>query len=94
MHGREHASPYHHLFIMVLLSFMAMYVLMYAMVDRAANIHPSFNQAYMAGLMTAPMVVLELLLMIANARSFEMQMKSLQTADTNAQSANKLLAYG
>ncbi len=32
--------------------------------------------------------------MIANARSFEMQMKSIQTADTNAQSANKLLAYG
>ena len=32
--------------------------------------------------------------MIANARSFEMQMKSLQTADTNAQAANKLLAYG
>lgn len=32
--------------------------------------------------------------MIANARSFEMQMKSIQTADTNAQAANKLLAYG
>ncbi len=32
--------------------------------------------------------------MIAQARSFEMQMKSIQTADTNAQSANKLLAYG
>lgn len=32
--------------------------------------------------------------MIANARSFEMQMKSISTADTNAQSANKLLAYG
>jgi flagellar basal-body rod protein FlgF len=32
--------------------------------------------------------------MIANARSFEMQMKSITTADTNAQSANKLLAYG
>ena len=32
--------------------------------------------------------------MIANGRSFEMQMKSIQTADTNAQSANKLLAYG
>lgn len=31
--------------------------------------------------------------MIANARSFEMQMKSIQTADTNAQSANKLLAH-
>ena len=32
--------------------------------------------------------------MIANARSFEMQMKSMRTADENAQSANKLLAYG
>ena len=32
--------------------------------------------------------------MIANGRSFEMQMKAMQTADTNAQSANKLLAYG
>jgi flagellar basal-body rod protein FlgF len=32
--------------------------------------------------------------MIANGRSFEMQMKSIQTADNNAQSANKLLAYG
>jgi len=31
--------------------------------------------------------------MIANGRSFEMQMKSIQSADTNAQSANKLLAY-
>ncbi|MDM0108891.1 flagellar basal body rod protein FlgF [Variovorax sp. J22R24] len=32
--------------------------------------------------------------MIANGRSFEMQMKAISTADTNAQSANKLLAYG
>ena len=32
--------------------------------------------------------------MIANARGFEMQMKSMKTADTNAQSANKLLSYG
>ncbi|MDH6591135.1 flagellar basal-body rod protein FlgF [Variovorax sp. TBS-050B] len=32
--------------------------------------------------------------MIANARSFEMQMKAMRTADDNAQSANKLLAYG
>ena len=32
--------------------------------------------------------------MIANARRFEIQMKSIQTADINAQSANKLLAYG
>ncbi len=32
--------------------------------------------------------------MIANARSFEMQMKSMQSADINAQAANKLLSYG
>jgi len=32
--------------------------------------------------------------MIANGRSFEMQMKSIQSADLNAQAANKLLAYG
>jgi flagellar basal-body rod protein FlgF len=32
--------------------------------------------------------------MIANARLFEFQMKSLQTASDNAQTANKLLAYG
>jgi flagellar basal-body rod protein FlgF len=32
--------------------------------------------------------------MIAQARSFEMQMKAMQTANDNAQSANKLLAYG
>jgi flagellar basal-body rod protein FlgF len=32
--------------------------------------------------------------MIANARLFEIQMKSIQNADTNAQSANRLLAHG
>jgi hypothetical protein len=39
------------------LSFISMYVLMYAMVDRFANVYPNFNQFYMAGLMTAPMVL-------------------------------------
>lgn len=48
---------------MLLLSFAAMYVLMYAMVDRLGNAVPNINTAYMAGLMTAPMVILELLLM-------------------------------
>jgi uncharacterized protein (DUF305 family) len=56
-------GAYARLAIMAALSFGAMYVLMYAMVDRTAHIHPSLNQAYMAGLMTAPMVVFELLLM-------------------------------
>lgn len=48
---------------MALASFAAMYVLMYAMVDRFANVFGNVNQAYMAGLMAAPMVVIELLLM-------------------------------
>ncbi len=48
---------------MVVLSFISMYVLMYAMVDSFANVYPNFNQFYMAGLMTAPMLIIELLLM-------------------------------
>ncbi|OYX36702.1 MAG: DUF305 domain-containing protein [Caulobacterales bacterium 32-69-10] len=65
----DHQSPtmqrkhYGKLALMIVLSFVSMYILMYAMVDKATNIHPSLNQAYMAGLMTAPMVVIELLLM-------------------------------
>ncbi|TCS14146.1 DUF305 domain-containing protein [Caulobacter sp. BK020] len=60
---QEHHRPYLRLAVMTALSFAAMYALMYAMVDRASSIRPNLNQAYMAGLMTAPMVVLELLLM-------------------------------
>ena len=48
---------------MTVLSFISMYILMYAMVDRLANVYPNLNQIYMAGLMTAPMVIIELLLM-------------------------------
>lgn len=49
--------------IMLVLSFVSMYLLMYAMVDRFSNVLPNFNQFYMAGLMVAPMAVIELLLM-------------------------------
>lgn len=49
--------------VMIALSFVAMYIFMYAMVDVFANVFPNTNQFYMAGLMTAPMVVFELLLM-------------------------------
>lgn len=56
-------THYRSLLIMTLLSFISMYVLMYAMVDSPANVFPSFNQFYMAGLMTAPMVIIEMLLM-------------------------------
>lgn len=58
-------SHYRRLLAMAGLSFIAMYALMYAMVDMRANVYMNFNQAYMAGLMTAPMVILELLLMRA-----------------------------
>ena len=58
-----HASHYNRLFIMIGLSFVAMFVLMYAMVDSITNVYANVNQFYMAGLMTAPMVILELLLM-------------------------------
>lgn len=57
------SSHYGRLLIMTVISFIAMYVLMYAMVDRIANVYPSLNQFYMAGLMTAAMVVVELLVM-------------------------------
>ncbi len=54
---------YRRLLLMAVLSFVSMYTLMYAMVDRFANVYANFNQFYMAGLMAAPMVVIELALM-------------------------------
>jgi uncharacterized protein (DUF305 family) len=48
---------------MAALSFLSMYALMYAMVDRLQNVYPNLNQFYMAGLMAAPMVLIELALM-------------------------------
>ena len=48
---------------MMLVSFIAMYILMYAMVDSFSNVIHNVNQFYMAGLMSAPMMVIELLLM-------------------------------
>jgi uncharacterized protein (DUF305 family) len=48
---------------MAVLSYAAMYALMYAMVDKFTDVYSSLNQAYMAGLMTAPMVLIELALM-------------------------------
>ncbi len=54
---------YTRLGFMLLLSFLAMYGFMYAMVDSLPNVFGNINQAYMAGLMAAPMGVLELLLM-------------------------------
>lgn len=57
--------PYRSLLIMAGLSFLSMYILMYAMVDVIGNVYPSLNQFYMAALMTAPMMVIEIFLMSA-----------------------------
>jgi uncharacterized protein (DUF305 family) len=62
-HGGAHAMSYRSLGLMAVLHFAAMFVLMYAMVNTFANALPNINQAYMAGLMTAPMLIFELLLM-------------------------------
>lgn len=56
-------SHYHRLAIMAALSLVAMYFLMYAMVDRPSYVYGNLNQFFMAGLMTAPMVVIELIVM-------------------------------
>ena len=64
MHAAAMTTPgYSRLLWMTVLSFIFMYCLMYAMVDRFGNVWSSYNQFYMAGLMTSPMVGLELLLM-------------------------------
>jgi uncharacterized protein (DUF305 family) len=55
--------PYRRLMIMAFSAFLSMYVLMYAMVDEIQNVFPNLNQLYMAGLMTAPMIIFELALM-------------------------------
>ncbi len=47
------------LLIMIAISFAAMLLLMYAMVDNTDNIILNLNQIYMAGLMTAAMVIIE-----------------------------------
>ena len=49
--------------VMFVLHFIAMYVLMYAMVNTFSNVHLNHNQFYMAALMAAPMLILELILM-------------------------------
>ena len=58
-----HDNTYKKLLAMTVLSFASMYILMYAMVDQLANVIPNINQFYMAGLMAAPMVLIELVLM-------------------------------
>jgi hypothetical protein len=60
-----HGGQNHYLRLvgMVVLSFISMYILMYSMAHSIADVYNSLNQVYMAGLMTTPMVVIELWLM-------------------------------
>jgi cation transport ATPase len=60
-----HTNYYRKLLVMAVLSFVAMYFLMYAMVDSFSNVFHSVNQFYMALLMTAAMILIELLVMRA-----------------------------
>src|SRR5215207_11419414 len=54
---------YPKLWVMALLSFISMYILMYAMVNSIGNVFNNVNEFYMAGLMTAPMIPIEIFLM-------------------------------
>ena len=56
-------TQYKKLALMIIISFIAMFILMYSMVDKFANVTPNINQFYMAGLMTAPMIIIEMILM-------------------------------
>lgn len=49
--------------LMATLSFVAMYGLMYAMVDGYDNVYFNLNQFYMAIMMTAVMMIMEMLIM-------------------------------
>ena len=59
----ERGMSYKKLLLMIVASFLSMYILMYAMVDKLPNAVPNINQFYMAGLMTMPMILIELIIM-------------------------------
>lgn len=62
-HEMNHEQHYKSLLLMMTLSFLSMYIFMYSMVNSISNVYNSLNQFYMAGLMTAPMIIIELVLM-------------------------------
>lgn len=59
---------YRKLWIMALLSFISMYILMCSMVNTIGNVFNNINEFYMAGLMTAPMIPIEIFLMSSCTR--------------------------
>ena len=77
---QENTGPYARLGVMTVLSFIAMYILMYAMVDSMESVFMNVNQVYMAGLMAAPMVIIELALMRQMYSNRRLNMALLLTA--------------
>ena len=59
----KHGNHYRKLMYMIVFSYLAMYALMYSMVDVWDNVIPNVNQIYMASLMTASMIIIELAVM-------------------------------
>ena len=56
-------KEYNKLLLMTILSFMAMYLFMYSMINSFDNFYNNVNQFYMAGLMVTPMIIIEILIM-------------------------------
>jgi uncharacterized protein (DUF305 family) len=69
MEAHMHHDHYIRLAAMAVLSFVAMYILMYAMVDEFGSVFNNINQAYMAALMAAPMVIIEIVVMSSMYRN-------------------------
>lgn len=65
---------YRKLIIMLVISFIAMYILMYAMVDSFPNVILNINQFYMAGLMTMAMVLIEFVVMSGMYKNSKLNM--------------------
>ena len=62
-------NHYSRFLAMITLHFIAMYIFMYAMVNSFGNVFNNFNQVYMAALMTASMVLIEIPLMMSMYKS-------------------------
>lgn len=60
MDPRKH---YRNLLMMTVLSFISMYILMFAMVNTFGNVFNNLNNVFMAGLMAAPMIPIAIIVM-------------------------------
>ena len=61
--GNTQHSMWLRLAIMTAVGFVAMYLLMFTMIDSGGDFYQNLNMAYMAGSMAAAMVVIELIVM-------------------------------